>query len=67
MENKLSVLFDYQKYAQNEALRSVIDGVHARYAARRLSDDEAEFVAAAGRPEFGMKDRDPSDAKDGLA
>ncbi len=48
MENKLKALFDYQKFEGNAALQSVIDSVHARYAARELSLDEMEFVNAAG-------------------
>ena len=49
MENKLKALFDYQKFEGNAALQSVIDSVHARYAARELSLDEMEFVNAAGQ------------------
>ncbi|MBR0462879.1 MAG: hypothetical protein IJJ23_00630 [Clostridia bacterium] len=59
MEKKLSVLFDYQKYSKNAHLQAVIDRVHARYPSRQLSDDEAEFVAAAGRPN-SAPERDPS-------
>ncbi len=55
MEEKLRQLFDYQKYEKNADLQAVIDAVHARYGARRLSDDEAELVTAAGRPEAAMK------------
>ena len=51
MEGKLKTLFDYQKFEGNPALQSVIDSVHARYAAKELSLDEMEWVAAAGTPD----------------
>ncbi len=57
MEQKLSLLFDFQSYENNEELQSVIDAVHRKYAAQQLSDDEAEFIAAAGRPEAAFKDK----------
>ena len=50
MEEKISLLFDFQLYEENEDLQSVINAVHSRYGSRQLSDDEAELVAAAGRP-----------------
>ena len=40
MENKLSLLFDYQKFEQNAELQSVIDSVYARFRSRKLSDEE---------------------------
>ncbi len=58
MENILSQLFDYQKYENNADLQAVIDAVHARYSARPLSDDEAELVTAAGRPEAAFRRKD---------
>ena len=59
MENKLSLLFDYQKFEKNPELQAVIDTVHARYTARKLSDEEADWVNAAGRPEMVLKRDDP--------
>ena len=65
MEKRLKVLFDYQDFEKSEKLQSVIDRVHARYAARQLiSDDEVEFVAAAGRPEANIKIIDPEQKDD---
>ena len=61
MEKKLSVLFDFHKYEKNADLQSVIDAVHSRYTARKLSDDEAEYVAAAGTPDTGFKRPQPRD------
>ena len=61
MEEKISLLFDFQSYEENEDLQSVIDAVHARYASRQLSDDEAELVAAAGRPEAAFKHKNPNE------
>lgn len=52
MENKLSRLFDYQKFASNPDLEKVIRGVEEKYSLNKqaLSDDDLEFVAAAGDP-----------------
>lgn len=58
MENKLSRLFDYQKYAGNKALADVIADVESRHPqAVELSDDELFEVAAAGLPD-GQPDND---------
>jgi len=50
MENKLSRLFDYQKFSSNPDLEKVIRGVEEKYSLNKqaLSDDDLEFVAAAG-------------------
>ena len=59
--NKLRELFDFQKFEQNADLQSVIDAVHARYSstARMLTDDEADWVAAAGMPDTDRKQKNP--------
>ena len=64
MENKLSRLFDYQKFSGNSALADIISDVESRYPeTRELSDDELFFVNAAGAveappaPDFVHKDR----------
>ena len=49
MEKKLKELFDYQKFAQNAKLQSVIDSVHRR-PRELLLDDSVELVSAAGAP-----------------
>ena len=49
-ENMLMSLFDFQKFEGNAALEEVIGEVHARYAARELSLEEAGMVWAAGIP-----------------
>ena len=46
MEEKLSKLFDYQKFIRNPRLQEVIDSA----CKRELSLDEAELVTAAGSP-----------------
>lgn len=51
LEKKLRLLFDFQAFEKNSNLQAVIDAVHGRYSARPLSDDEVEYVAAAGRQE----------------
>ncbi len=50
MENKLSRLFDYQKYAPNDKLSSIIRDVESRYSldVQELSDDELGMLNAAG-------------------
>ena len=62
MEEVISLLFDFQSFEENDDLQSVIDAVHSRYGSWQLSDDEAEFVAAAGRPEAAIKPKDPKDS-----
>ena len=50
MERTLKGLFDFQKFENNSALRSVIDSTHSRYGTRELSLDSLEQVFAAGTP-----------------
>ena len=54
-ENMLMNLFDFQKFEGNADLEEVIGEVHARYAARELSLEEAGMVWAAGTPEIREK------------
>ncbi len=61
MEKKISLLFDYHRFEKNADLQAVIDAVHSRYTARKLTDDEAEYVAAAGTPESSLKRTRPKD------
>ena len=63
MEKTIRQLFDFQAYEKNTSLQSVIDAVHARYAARQLSDDEADMVFAAGQPEIASLRKDPRKKK----
>ncbi len=50
MENKVSRLFDFQRFAPNEDLEKIISDVESRYAVDKheLSDEDLSFVAAAG-------------------
>ena len=50
MERLLKGLFDFQKFENNAALRSVIDSVHSRYSVRELSLENLEQIFAAGTP-----------------
>ena len=50
-ESQLYQAFDLQRFAPNARLQAVIDKTHARIPARELSDEELDFVAAAGVPE----------------
>lgn len=62
--NKIARLFDYQKYESNSELAGIISDVESRYPDKRraLSDDELEFVAAAGIPDqAGMKELRPKE------
>ena len=51
MEEKLSRLFDYQKFESNDKLSQVIQKVESKYpnATLQLSDDELSLVAAAAK------------------
>ncbi len=54
-EKRLYQAFDLQRFSPSARLQAVIDASHARTAARELSDDELDFVAAAGEPEAPTK------------
>ena len=58
-ENKLYQAFSLQRFAENPRLQAVIDASHARMAARELTDDELDLVAAAGTPEPQKKTGEP--------
>ena len=47
MEQKLTKLFDFQRFEKNAHLEAVIRSAEADYASE-LSDDELSWVAAAG-------------------
>lgn len=47
-KTKLKNLFDYQHFENDLRLQKIIDGVHRRVEERELSDEELDFVAAAG-------------------
>ncbi len=57
-ENMLMNLFDFQKFEGNADLEEVIGEVHARYAARELSLEEAGLVWAAGTPGIRPENKD---------
>ncbi len=48
-ETTLYRAFALPRFVPNPRLQAVIDRSHARLAARELSDDELDFVAAAGQ------------------
>lgn len=58
-ERLLSQAFALQRFAPNPRLQAVIDRSHARCAARELSDDELDFVSAAGQPEQAKVPEEP--------
>ncbi len=58
-ETTLYRAFALQRFVPNPRLQAVIDRSHARLAARELSDDELDFVAAAGAPEQAEKPEEP--------
>ena len=58
-EGKLYRAFALQRFAPNPRLQKVIDAAHARMAARELTDDELDFVAAAGAPKPAKKPEEP--------
>ncbi len=57
-ENMLMNLFDFQRFEGNADLEEVIGEVHARYAARELSLEEAGMVWAAGTPGIRPENKD---------
>ena len=60
----LKALFDFQKFARNTQLDSLIEETQSRMAVS-LSEDELAHVNAAGVPEMmGFSDRDGSDKDD---
>lgn len=59
IESKLAQAFDLHRFAPNPRLQRVVDRAHARMAARELSDEELEFVAAAGPIDEAKRPEDP--------
>ena len=57
-EKQLFRAFDFQRFAGNARLQAVIDAAHARCAARELTDEELDEVAA-GVPEPEKKPENP--------
>ena len=47
MEEKLTRLFDFQRFGGNARLNAIIAGAEERYAGA-LTDDDLEMVSAAG-------------------
>ena len=64
MRGALKALFDYQKFEKNRELQSIIDSVNSRFPTRKLSDDEADLVAAAGLPETALLRKNPQKKDD---
>lgn len=58
-EKQLYQAFDLQRFASSVRLQAVIDRTHARTASLELSDDELDYVAAAGIPEGTKKPEEP--------
>ena len=59
MERKLFQAFDLHRFAPSPRLQRVIDRTHARVAARELSDEELDLVAAAGPVDEAKPKEDP--------
>lgn len=57
---KLKALFDYQRFEDNKKLQALIDETETRYA-YALSDDDLEWVNAAGEIENKDKKHDDDD------
>ena len=55
---KLTALFDYQRFERNKRLQALIEDTENR-CMNALSDDDLEWVSAAG------EETDPKDKKDG--
>ncbi len=54
-ERQLYQAFDLHRFVRSARLQAVIDASHARTEARELSDDELDYVSAAGVPETGSR------------
>ena len=54
-EKRLFRAFDFQRFEKNARLQKVIDAAHRRIEERELTDDERDWVAAAGSPESAEK------------
>lgn len=48
MENLLKKLFDFQRFEGNKRMETLISETEKRYGGKGLSDDELDFVNAAG-------------------
>ena len=59
-EAKLSSIFDFQRFEGNKKLQALIDETETRYA-YALSDDDLEWVNAAGEIENKDKKHDDDD------
>ena len=59
-ETKLSSIFDFQRFERNKKLQVLIDDTESRYA-YALSDDDLEWVNAAGEIENKEKKNDDDD------
>lgn len=57
MENKLKNMFEYQRFSQNSRLSKLIADTEAKYATA-LSDDDLDFVAAAGEFDIDEENKD---------
>lgn len=55
MEEKLKILFDYQRFRRNERLEKLIESYDAGTAVA-LSVEDLSLVNAAGSPEISRKD-----------
>ena len=68
LENNLIRLFDYQKFAQNKKLKSLIEEAEKEYneasELSELSDEEVEQVWAAGDPNAAHFDGDQENDDD---
>jgi hypothetical protein len=55
MERRLASLFDFQRFAQNPVLQSMIDRSESRYGIYELADNDLADLAAAGDPALSTK------------
>lgn len=62
MDQLLTELFHLQRFAENPALREVIDEVERRYEADALDDNALEALSAAGDPYARTPGRREEDA-----
>ena len=62
MEELLKQLFDYQRFERNKRLAALIERAEERYG-HTLSDEDLEWVSAAGEPDALRAQKDNGDGR----
>lgn len=57
MDNKLKSMFEYQRFSQNSRLSKIIADTESKYGTA-ISDEDLDFVAAAGDFDIDENDKE---------